>query len=450
MRRALLLLVVVATVLATSACGGSAEGPDARRMVHWLDERPDVASVEKRDDRVVVRLDEGRSDEQVWDFVDAFQEYADDVDDRGDYRLDVDGFDAFLSTVPLGGRTRTEAQGDLVRALWFRADGRATRVTDGASVSVSTLVTAPAADVVPLVLDLQEIGVDTGDSIRVQAPDGSMGVQWSTRADFDVDLAVVRSMAALQEDYPGTRGWVNGVAGATRVGVVFSPDDIALDRLRAQSGRLVPWLDRDRDALGWGTLVTSPRDLRAQTREPATRAAYAALAEVPGLVPSRYVDAVATDLDSLRAARRVLRAHPDAGLRSVGYGPVPSTSLGEDRDLVLETTLASPAALVAAQDTVTELPAVLELAPSQGRLVVAAAIDDGALRTALETLAGLLDPQASVTVTVAAARTGFRRVVGSTTIDPEGVAERGDAVRGERRDDALLERIETTWADLSG
>lgn len=448
------LPAVVATLLLLpgllAGCSGAADGDtDEQQVVHWLDERPDVASVREQGEHVVVRLEEGRTDDEVWEFVDDFQEHVAPLHELATYRVDVDGFAAALSPVPLGNRARSEAEGDLVRALWFRADGRATAVTDGAAVSVSTLVTAPAADVAALALDLQDLGIDTDDSIRVQSPDGSMGVQWSDRLDFGVDLAALRSMVALQDRFPGIRGWITGVTGATRVGVVFSPGDLSLDRLRQESARLVPWLDRDRDALGWGTFVSSPAALREATRDPAVRAAYVALAAVPGLARARYVDVLATDLASFRAARRVLAAHPRVGLRSIAYAPAPATTLGEDRDPVFETTLDLSPERLASYETVIELPDVLEVVPHTGRLVLAAGIDDDQLRTALDVVRDLAPPESGLTVVLAAARTGLRRMVGSTELAPDGSAgERGEAARDLPRDDALLDRVEAAWARL--
>lgn len=451
MRRVLLPLLATALVLA--GCSGTESRTGQEKVVHWLDERPDVASVHERGERLVVRLEEGRTDDQVWDFVDAFQAYADDLGDlgdRGSYRLDVDGFDAGLPPTERGGRSRSEAEGDLVRALWLRADGRATAVTDGAAVSVSTLVTAPAADVAALALDLQSLDVDTGDSIRVQSADSSMGVQWSTRLDFGVDVAALRAMVALQRRFPGTAGWIDGVVGATRVGVVFSPRDISLADLREQAGRLVPWLDRERDAIGWGTLITSPRELRSATADPATRAAYVALAAVPGLAPSRYVDALATDLAGFRAARRVLAAHPRAGLRSLGYAPAPSPHLGQDRDLVVETSTGETPSRLTSYEKVMELPDVVGVVPHAGRLELAAGIDDEQLRSALTVMRELAPREAPLTVLLVASRTGVRRWVGTTELAPDGRVRRGEAADEERLDGDLLQRVETTWTQLAG
>ncbi|MEV5003408.1 hypothetical protein [Nocardioides sp. LML1-1-1.1] len=449
MRRALLLLVAAALVL--SGCSGAeGGGTDQQKVVRWLDERPDVASVQEQDDQVVVRLEEGRTDDQVWDFVDDFGAYAAPLHALSGFRIDVDGFAAYLPPVGRGSRSRSDAQGDLVRALWFRADGRATAVTDGASVSVSTLVTAPAADVAALALDLQALDVDTGDSIRVQSADGTMGVQWSTRLDFGVDVAALRAMVALQQRFPGTGGWINGVVGATRVGVVFSPRDISLDDLREQAARLVPWLDRDKDAVGWGTLVTSPRGLRDATKDPATRAAYVALAAVPGLAPARYVDVLATDLAGFRAARRVLAAHPRAGLRSLGYAPAPAPFLGQDRDLVVETSADETPSRLASYEKVMALPDVIGVVSHAGRLELAAGIDDEQLRSALAVMRELVPREATITVSLAASRTGVRRWVGSTELAPDGKVRRGEAADEERLDDDLLQRVETTWTELVG
>lgn len=449
MRRALLLLVAAALVLA--GCSGTeGGGGDQEKVARWLDDRPDVASVRERGEHLVVRLEKGRTDEQVWDFVDDFQAFADDLRDRGSYRLDVDGFDAYLPPFERGRRSRSDAEGDLVRALWFRADGRASAVTDGASVSVSTLVTAPADDVAALALDLQSLDVDTDDSIRVQSADGSMGVQWSTRLDFRADVATLRAVVALQRRFPGTRGWIDGVVGATRVGVVFSPGDISLDDLRTQAARLVPWLDRDRDAIGWGTLVTTPRALPGATKDPATRAAYVALAGVPGLAPARYVDALATDLAAFRAARRVLAAHPRAGLRSLGYAPVPAAFLGRDRDLVVETSVEETPSRLASYEKVMVLPDVVEVVPHTGRLELAVGIDDEQLRTALTEMREIVPSGATITVSLAASRTGLRRWVGSTELAADGTVRRDEAADEERLDDDLLQRVETTWTDLVG
>ncbi|NHA00749.1 hypothetical protein G5V59_14190 [Nocardioides sp. W3-2-3] len=447
MRRVLLLLLAVALVL--SGCSGAESGgTDRQKVVHWLDERPDVASVQERGDRVVVRLEKGRTDDQVWDFVDDFQAYAEDLSDRGSYRLAVDGFDAYLPPIGRGSRSRSEAEGDLVRALWFRADGRATAVTDGAAASVSTLVTAPAADVAALALDLQDIGVDTGDSIRVQSADGRTGVQWSTRLDFDVDVAALRAMVALQRRFPRTGGWINGVAGATRVGVVFSPRDISLDDLRQQAARLVPWLDRDRDAIGWGTLVTSPRGLRDATEDPATRAAYVALAAVPGLAPARYVDVLATGLAGFRAARRVLAANPRARLRSLGYAPAPSPHLGQDPDLVVETFAGETPRRLASYEKVME-PARRDRGGPPPRPAGGSrpASTTTRLRSALTVMRESAPPGATLTVSLAASRTGVRRWVGTTALAPDGKVRRGAAADEERLDDDLLQRVETTWTE---
>lgn len=453
MRRRLLLLLVAAA-LVTTGCSGAGAGTDAQQVVHWLDERPDVASVQERDGRVVVRLDEGRTDEQVWDFVEDFQAYAGPLDDVGDYRLDVDGYDAYLAPVVWGEKDRAETDGALVRALWLRADGRATAVTDGAPYSVSTLVTAPAEDVVGLALDLQQAGVDTDDSIRVASADATMAVQWTTRLDFGADVTTLRHLAALQRRFPHTRGWLSGIAGESEVGVVFSPRDISLDVLRRDHRRLVPWLTGPRAAIGWGTLLTDPGSLAEATADPGTRAAYADLAAVPGLVPSASVDALATDLASLRAARRVLAAHPGAGLGSLGYAPVPAPFVGHERDAVFEVAARLPRERWAAYEKVAGLPGVLEVTPHVGRLVLAAGIDDAQVRAALDVVR-TLDPRpaaddVTTTVLVAAEPRGVRRWLGSTELAGDGTAVRGDAGPDERRDDATLERVEAAWADLVG
>lgn len=451
---AILLLLGGALVITGRSSDSDLPG-DVDTVVEWLEDRDHVGWVETTNDDslrtgLVVHVAKGADDSEVWDLVDDFQGARTIHNARADidYTIDVDGFVAHLAThAPSGDEPRAENDGDLVRALWLRADGRAISVGAGDAISTSVRVVAPAPDVAQLALDLDDLGVDTGDSIRVEAPDRSVGIQWTTRLDFGLDTAAVKELVALQERFPGTRGWVEGVAFESSSGIVFSPDDLSLEVLRRDLDRLVPRRTGDRRlSVGWGVLLADHDQFRDQSADAETRRAYVALSRIRGVVGSSEIDVVVTDLEGFRAARRVLRAHPKAWLDTIGYGPAPSWFLGHDRPLVFETDATPRPRVLAAYEQVIALEEVVQFAPASGRIQVTPGIDDPDLRIVLEQMKALVKPTAVINVSVFDVAVGSDGWRGDIELAPEGAATLGEQIAPRPSTDALMERIAKLWA----
>lgn len=467
--RVLLGSLLLAALGLTAGCG-HVTGPE--KVADWLSDRSDVASVEvlptadDGDEQVRVHLASGRTDDEVWDFVADFESVAEDADVITDasYDLDVDGFVAYLpSYEPSEGETRTQAHAELVQALWLRDDGRATSMDDGSAVSVETLVTAPARDVAAVVLGLAATGADTGASIRVSSPDGSVAVEWTTRMDFAPDLAAVRALAALQRRYPATTGWVDGIRGESRTGVVFSPDDISLVAVRRRHATLVPAALRGEKAeIGWGVAVSDVVSFLDMTQGAAVRRTWEAVSAVPGAVPVGLAtldgDVGATDLVSLRALRRVILAHPHGLVHDIAYTPRPPRFVGHGRDAVFVVPAESRPDVAAAYESLVGLTG-LERFQAYGRWIeVREDVDEAQLRTILTTmltLAPLGDPRAArpqpegvaaVTVVVVDPATGdVQQAV--VELAPDGTAGHR-TVGSQTAPPATVDRIEAVWRDL--
>jgi hypothetical protein len=278
-----------------------------------------------------VTLDDGLDEAGVRTAVDGLEDgFDEDVPDSVQVV-----FDAFSALVHPG--QVDTADPDLERALWLRADGRATwfgpgphfRPGDALSRSgTNPLVLAPATDVVQLALDLDAAvpGVDeVRRSFAVGSPDGSMRVQWSNYPT-GLDRDALSAFATLQGELPGTTGWYDDSEGT--VGVHVDPAALALDEWLERGPELVAGLPVRE--VGWGPLrAESFQDLRELGAE--VRPVLGGLLAAPGVRAVTHEGVQVEDLATLDVVRRLLPEETFSVVREpsdlIGFAPDPVVSI---------------------------------------------------------------------------------------------------------------------------
>lgn len=447
--------MAVTAILVTAGCSssGSREDPAA-----WAGGQDHVAAAElvPYDDPsqgtfLRITLDDGLPDATVEAVVHDVKAHFDDESDPPSIDVDVDGFQAsvFPGLVTFSDGV---SDPDLDRALWLRADGRATTYGDlfHSTVSSHPRVIAAAADVAQLAIDFDAAVTHEHDvrySTSVESADGTAGVEWttSTGLGFGLDPDVVGVFAELQRAHPGTTGWLtsDGVGWKAFVDVV--PDEVPLAAVT--TGTLVDASVFTTLELGWGPARAAADQFAQVFGEPGLRRVLDDLRSLDGVAEIGEEGVVVRNGTAL-AAVRAYAARTDAEFRiSLLRRPV---LYDYPTDPVLTTDTYDPATITAAYTAIADLPGIarLELTESSsfGNLRVDDQVTASELQTAFTALAAPPAPYAETRVYASVPGDyGHDDEVALGTADADGFTP-APAAAQEHPD--LLDRVEQAWNEV--
>ncbi|WP_353114552.1 hypothetical protein [Microbacterium sp.] len=458
----LLPLALVGTI-AVLVSGCTAVEQTEEDPAAWASRQDHVSSAElipyddgdgDGDASLSVVLDEGLDDETVHAVVDAFKAHFDGTTGAPSIEVDVDGFRGHVFPAKVGDDP------ELRRALWLRADGRATSYGDRyRSKAVShPVVTAPAAVVAQLALDYDDAVPHDGEvryTMSVESADGTAGVQWdsSVSLGFGIDEEAVGSLAALQERYPGTTGWIDTVGTETTGAVHFSSADVTLDAVAA--GGLVDPKPFVRLELGWGPARGDAPTFAGAFSDPAVRAALQAVSAIDGVTELRSEApgsgrAVSVTVDSVAAFEGVRGYAARSGTHLTVRLLRAPVLFNRFADPVFSVRTDAPPARLDAFRTVVDLPGIraLKLSEKTGYLVVDGDATDRELEATFASLLRLPGPYASTVVAVAVPRpygADAESALGTLARGTGAVLTVDDPVH-----DDLVARISAAWTTAAG
>lgn len=359
--------------------GCTSPAPD-QDPVEWLSAQEHVAAAElvpyddpTEGEFLLVTLDPGLTDDEVHEAVDGFKEHFGEQSGVPSFEVDVDGFRGSVFPAPV---TFEDGVSDpeLLRALWLRADGRAISYGDAyhSSVSSHPTVIAPAEVVAQLALDYDAAVTHEHDvrySMSVESDDGTTGVQWTSSVGlgFELDREAVGEFARLQEQYPGTTGWVDCTGTECTAAVHFSDTDVTLDQVSGDG--LLEASHFTRLELGWGPARADAESFAASFADPGTRDLLAAVAAIEGVVGFRHDDVglgggTSVTVDSGSAFQGVLdhsRGGPALSIR-LQREPV---LFGAPDDPVFSANRDDPAHELALLSAIADLPGIRGVLPGE-------------------------------------------------------------------------------------